>query len=166
MTTDDEIIQDKHVSKKYLEYRMKVLNYTNIDMNLALENDEQVYIGVFDIPIESGIVGFQTQSLALVFGLNTHIYHGSGAVRVNLEDDSEVKRAMQSALISSHQALKSMKLTEDIEFYNSSNVRVYLKTGKGIYFKELNKSDKVDRFLEMLMNHILVKIGQSEQFGQ
>ena len=76
---------EKQVSQKYLNYREQVLRYTNQDMGLTLENDEQVYIAVFDMPIESGVVGFQTQTLALVFGLNTHIYHGSGSVVTNLE---------------------------------------------------------------------------------
>lgn len=43
-------------------------------MNLELENDEQVYIAIFDVPIDSNIVGAHTQTYALVFGLNTHIY--------------------------------------------------------------------------------------------
>lgn len=43
------------VSKQYLEFRQRVLQYTNIDMNLKLENDEQVYIAVFDVPIASNI---------------------------------------------------------------------------------------------------------------
>ena len=50
-----------------MEYRENVLKYTNIDMNLELENDEQV--------------------------------------------------------------LKSMQLVDDYSYYESSNVRAYLKTG-------------------------------------
>lgn len=46
-------MSDRKISEKYLQYRERVLNYTNIDMNLALENDEQVYIVVFDIPLEN-----------------------------------------------------------------------------------------------------------------
>lgn len=130
-------------------------------MNLSLESDEQVYIAVFDIPLESGIVGFQTQTLALVFGLNTHIYHGSGAVIVGLEDYPNVKKAMQSVLISSHQVLENTIITENIEFYNNKHVRVYLKTAKGIHFKELNENTKVDKFLLMLMNHMLKEIAST-----
>ncbi|WP_243089592.1 hypothetical protein [Roseburia sp. AF12-17LB] len=49
-------MEEKRVVSKYLEYRENVLKYTNTDMNLKLENDEQVYIAVFDIPTESGIL--------------------------------------------------------------------------------------------------------------
>lgn len=35
-------MNEKSVVSKYLEYRGNVLKYTNIDMNLELENDEQV----------------------------------------------------------------------------------------------------------------------------
>ena len=66
------------VTSKYLEYRENVLKYTNVDMNLELENDEQVYIAVFDIPTESGILFGHTKTLALVFGLNVQIYFGNG----------------------------------------------------------------------------------------
>lgn len=128
---------ENKVSERYLTLRERVLRYSYRDMNLSLDNDEQVYIAVFDIPLKSNIIGFQTQTLALVFGLNTHIYHGSGNVMVDLEKNAEVMKAMQSVLISSHQVLGSMEKTENIEYYESKNVRVYLKTKKGIYFKEL-----------------------------
>lgn len=40
------------VSKRYLQYRKQVLEYTNVDMNLQLDSDEQVYIAVFvNIPV-------------------------------------------------------------------------------------------------------------------
>lgn len=60
-------MDEKRVVSKYLEYRENVLKYTNTDMNLKLENDEQV--------------------------------------------------------------LKSMQLVDDYSYYESSNVRAYLKTG-------------------------------------
>ena len=145
---------ENKVSERYLTLRERVLRYSYRDMNLSLDNDEQVYIAVFDIPLKSNIIGFQTQTLALVFGLNTHIYHGSGNVMVDLEKNAEVMKAMQSVLISSHQVLGSMEKTE------SKNVRVYLKTKKGIYFKELEGDSKEDRFLLMLMNHVLGAISQ------
>lgn len=117
---------ERKISEKYLQYRERVLNYTNIDMNLALENDEQVYIAVFDIPLESNVIGFQTQTLALVFELNVHIYHGSGSVIVDLEKNEKVMKAMQSLLISSHQVLKKMNLVDNTDYYDSKNIRVYL----------------------------------------
>ena len=73
---------------------------------------------------------------------------------VDLEKNAEVMKAMQSVLISSHQVLGSMEKNENIEYYESKNVRVYLKTKKGIYFKELEGDSKEDRFLLMLMNHV------------
>lgn len=115
---------ENKVSERYLALREQVLRYSYQDMNLMLDNDEQVYIAVFDIPLKSKIMGFQTQTLALVFGLNTHIYHGSGNVMVDLEKNEEVMKAMQSVLVSSHQVLEYMKRTENTEYYESKNVRV------------------------------------------
>lgn len=70
--------------KRYLDLREKALKYTNEDMNLKLQNNEQVYLAVFDIPLESNLSGFHTQSLVLLFGLCTQIYHGSGGVITEL----------------------------------------------------------------------------------
>lgn len=154
--------KDKQVSTKYLQYRDQVLAYTNQDMNLTLDNDEQVYIAVFDIPVKSGLIGFRTQTLALVFGLNTHIYHGSGRTMTNLEKDPKVMKAMQSLLISSHQVLKNMELVDNTDYYESKNIRAYLKTRKGIHFKELKKGNKEDEFLMALMNYVLKEIAESQ----
>lgn len=159
MTRDFD--NEKRVSGQYLALREQVLRYTNKDMNLKLDNDQQVYIALFDIPVQGGIVGFQTQSLALVFGLNTHLYHGSGSAVVGLEKYPEVMKAMQSLLVSSNQVLSEMTLTKAFEFYNSKYVRVYLKTGRGIYFKELSADSKEDNFLLMLMNYVLSEIAKT-----
>lgn len=157
----DEIEKNMNENNLYLKYRQQILEYTNDDMNLKLDNDEQVYIALFDIPLKSNIVGFHTQSLALVFGLNTHIYHGSGKAVTGLEENFDVNKAMQSLLISSHQVLPYMQLTSDIEFYNSEHIRVYFKTGRGIYFKELKEKTKENNFMEMMMNHVLNEITKS-----
>ena len=39
-------MDEKRVVSKYLEYRENVLKYTNIDMNLELENDEWSYVKI------------------------------------------------------------------------------------------------------------------------
>lgn len=154
------------VSKQYLKIREKVLQYTNVDMNLKLENDNQVYIAVFDIPVKSGVVGMNLQTIALVFGLNTHIYFGNGDAWTGLEKNPNVMKAMQSLLISSHQVLPKMQLTSTPQFYESENIRAYLKTGKGVYFKELTGSCKEDKFLQMLLNNLRKEISIAIQKRQ
>ena len=141
------------VTSKYLEYRENVLKYTNVDMNLELENDEQVYIAVFDIPTESGILFGHTKTLALVFGLNVQIYFGNGDAIVGLEKNKDIMKAMQSLLVSSSQVLKSMQLVDDYSYYKSSKVRAYLKTEKGVYYQELKNETREERFLNMLMEN-------------
>ena len=123
-------------------------------MNLKLENDEQINIAVFDIPIESGVVYGQIQTLALLFGLNTHIYFGNGDAIIDLEKNEDVMKAMQSLFISSPQVLHKMQMVENTEYYDSEHVRAYLKTRKGTFFKEIKNNCKEDRFLVMLMNNI------------
>lgn len=142
----------------YLRYRKQVLDYTNVDMNLKLENDEQVYIAVFDVPIDSNIMGADTQTYALVFGLNTHVYFKTGDVLTGLEKKGNVMKAMQSLLISSHQVLSKMQLTQSVEFYESRHIRAYLKTGKGTYFRELAGDCKEDKFLIMLLKNLQKEI--------
>lgn len=148
------------VTSKYLEYRENVLKYTNVDMNLELENDEQVYIAVFDIPTESGILFGHTKTLALVFGLNVQIYFGNGNAIVGLEKNKDIMKAMQSLLVSSSQVLKSMQLVDDYSYYKSSKVRAYLKTEKGIYYQELKNETREERFLNMLMENVLAMISK------
>ena len=150
----------KGVASKYLKYRENVLKYTDIDMNLKLENDEQVYTAVFDIPTESSILFGHPKTLALVFGLNTHVYFGNGDVIVGLEKNKDIMKAMQSLFISSSQVLKSMRLVDDYSYYESLNVRVYLKTRKGVYFQELTKESREERFLGMLMENMLSTISK------
>ena len=53
----------KEVSERYLELRQNALDYTFEQMNLQLENDKQVYLAVFDIPVESAIIGSKTKTL-------------------------------------------------------------------------------------------------------
>lgn len=143
------------VSDRYLSLRRQALEYTNEDMNLQLENDRQVYLAVFDIPTPSLIVGNQTKTLVLVFGLNVHLYYANGEAETGLEQKPAVMRAMQSLLISSPQVLDEMELTEDTEFYDCDKTRVYLKTGGGVYQKELDGQSKKSRFLNMLLTNVL-----------
>ena len=153
-------MDNRNVSKQYLPFREKVVNYTNDDMNLKLENDNQVYIAIFDIPSESGIVGNETQTYALVFGLNAHIYLSSGYAFTNLEKNVNVMRAMQTLLVNAHQVLGKMQLVHSANYYYSKNIRAYLKTGQGIFFKELLGDCKEDRFLLMLLNNLRKEISR------
>lgn len=73
------------VISEHMKYRKAFLNYTNTEVNLVLENDEQVYIAVFDIPTGNGIPYGQTKTLALIFGLNVHEYFSDGDVITELE---------------------------------------------------------------------------------
>ena len=159
---DNKLIGEKKVYSAYLDYRNQVLKYTNEEMNLTLTSDDQVYIAVFDIPLKSGIVGNQTETLALVFGLNVHLYHGSGEVITGLEKDEDIKKAITSLMISASQILSVMELTENTEFYNSEHIRAYLKTRKGIYFRELTGNIKEDKFMGMLLNRIMKEISKAQ----
>lgn len=67
-------------------------------------------------------------TLAFVFGLNVHLYHGSGN---RSGKNINIKKTMTSLMISASQVLPVMELTEDTEFYNSDHIRAYLKTRKG-----------------------------------
>ena len=136
------------------------MQYTYTDMNLKLENDEQVYIAVFDIPTKSGLLYGQTQTLALVFGLNTNIYFGNGDVLTGLEKNKNVMQAMQSLFISSPQVLTAMELVESFNYYDSKNIRAYLKTRRGVYFKELSEESNENNFLKMLIGNVINEVSK------
>lgn len=141
-------------TKEFLNLRKSVLEYTNDQMNLSLDNDNQVYIALFDIPNQNLVEGMSNQTYALIFGLNTHIYFENGNYIIDLEKNKDVMQAMQSLLISSSQILKKMELTTNLEYYESNNIRLYLKTKKGIYFREIDNSCKEDKFIMMLFNNL------------
>lgn len=149
---------NNRISQKYLELRQRALDYTNKDMNLQLNRDDQVYIAVFDVPIETNIVGAEIQTYVLVFGLNVHIYFSSGDALISLEKNKKVMMAMQSLLVSVHQVLDKMKMINKIDLYESTNIRAYFKTQKGIYHKELIGNCKEDRFILMLFNNLRKEI--------
>ena len=151
-------MSDKQQIKRYLSYRKRALDYSYMDMNLKLERDDQVYLAVIDLPVNSIINGLTSRSLVLIFGLNTHVYQSDGTVIVDLEKKKEVMQAMQSLLVSSGQVLNSMKKTDEVSFYESKNIRVYLKTRQGIFFKELTMDCKEDKFMNMLINNVLKSI--------
>jgi len=69
--------------------------------------------------------------------------------------------AMQSLFISCPQVLQNMHLTEDVNYYNSDKIRIYLKCRKGIYFREINNALKEDRFLKMLLENVLSEIAHA-----
>ncbi len=148
------------MNAKYLQNRLNVLNYTNEDMNLQLDNNEQVYLAIIDIPTGSGIVDNEIMSIALIFGLNTHIYFANGNIKVDLEKNKDIMEMMQSLLISSSQALPHMKKQEDFEIVNLKNKHIYLKTKDGIFYLELDKSGQAQSFLEGMTNMLLQKISQ------
>lgn len=85
---------------------------------------------------------------------------GAG-IFTDLEKNASVMKAMQSLFISCPQVLSAMQLTTNIEFYESNNIRAYLKTARGIYFRELRQVNKEDRFLNMLLENVLVEIAKA-----
>jgi len=137
------------------------MEYTYEDMNLLLNNDKQVYIAVIDIPINSIIANNETRTLALVYGLNTHIYQSDGTLLTGLEKNKEVMKAMQSLFISIPQVLDTMDICHNTDYYRSSNYRVYLKTKNGVFFKELDGDSREEAFTKALVNNVLAAIAQS-----
>lgn len=52
-----------------------------MDKNFRVQDVSERYLNLR----KSNIIGFRTQTLALIFGLNTHIYQGSGNAIFELE---------------------------------------------------------------------------------
>lgn len=148
------------MNTKYLKNRENVLNYTNEDMNLTLNNNEQVYLAIIDIPTGSGIVDNEVMSIALIFGLNTHVYFANGNAKVDLEKNDDVMQLMQSVLISSHQALPHMKKVDDYEIQGLDSKHIYLKTSEGVFYTPLNSENQAQNFLEGMTNMLIREIGK------
>ena len=139
---------------EYLAIRKRMLNFTNEDMNLTIPNDGKVYayLALVDIPVLDGYA-----SIAMCFGSNCEVYFNNGTGDFELEKDESVKNASLRFLVSSTQVLHVMELTTDFAFKPSRNMRVFLKTTKGVYFKELDDS-KESRFLETLIKNVEISM--------
>ena len=81
------------ISEQYLALRKRVLEYSEKDMNLLLENDEQVYIAVADIPTKSGLYQNSAYTIAMAYGLSLHILFQNGRFISGLGEQKEVNGA-------------------------------------------------------------------------
>ncbi|MCQ2504172.1 MAG: hypothetical protein MJ103_02950 [Saccharofermentans sp.] len=144
----------------YFILRNRFLDYTYKDINLVLQNDKQVYSILFDIPQKSIIKDNDTISIALMFGLNTHIYAKTGQVITGLEKNPGVMKAMQSIFISIPQALDGFERIANHEYTDSEYIRVYLRTMSGLKYRELRNNDQIDRFITMMLNVLRTEINK------
>lgn len=142
----------------YQKMRNNLLNYSSDDMNLKLDNDNQVYLGIIDIPNNSIIENNEVFSIGMLFGLNTHLYMGSGDFRVNLEQNLSIMNSMNSLLISSSQVLDDNNLISVEEANFNGKKQLILKSQKGLYRFYLDGSTKELIFLGKLVNEILSNI--------
>ena len=143
------------VSEKYLNLRKQLLDCKPENIGVNLTKDDQVYVVAFDMPNETLVAGNHTVTLGLVFDCNVHMYFGNGSAWVDMENDGNVFQTMMSVCISAGQVLNKMKKTDHYDYYESSNVRAYLKTRKGVFYKELNPGVREDSFLLMMKDKML-----------
>lgn len=145
-------------TKAYQEMKRNLLSYTNIDMNLELDDDKQVYLGIIDLPNDSIIENNEVFSVGMIFGLNTHFYAGNGSFKVDLEKNNLVMNTMNSLLISSGQVLRDENLIslEEIDF--TGKKQLILKAKKGLYRFYLDGKTNDLIFLEKLVNKVMKEV--------
>lgn len=145
-------------TESYQKMKRNLLNYTNIDMNLKLDDDKQVYLGIIDVPNNSIIENNEVFSIGMIFGLNTHFYAANGNFKVDLEKNNQIMSAMNSLLISSGQVLSDENLVslEKIDF--TGKKQLILKANKGLYRFYLDGTTNDLIFLEKLTNKVIREV--------
>ncbi len=147
----------------YLGLRNQALATTPSDIGLSLENNEQVYTAVVDIPISKEKI----VSLVCFFDGTVSLYYSTGGGLLGIGQKHEsVRQAGGSFLYSAGQALKYLKKTSQYDLPDGDLAFVFLLTGDGVYKAEFNMSkiDKYEKpiqFLNFLIQNILCKIREN-----
>lgn len=146
--------------REYLLLRWRVFAYTDRDLGLGLLDDNEVYTVLVDIPFEDASTGEKlSKTFTVMRGFNIHLYYSDGSALLELERYRKIRRAGEKLLSNLGKVLPYMQLTGDTDFYESENVRVYVKTCQGVYFKEINPDSERkedERVLSLLSDMLQV----------
>jgi hypothetical protein len=139
----------------YLGLREQAFLITPKDIEVYLENEEQVFAAVVDIPIRGKMVTM----LCLLDG-TVSMYYSNGKYDIGLGKIDNIRKAAASFLVSSGQCLKFMDPYESNEFIEQC-IKVFLFYKGGIKTQKINIDGlmtKEERFLNFLIQYVLSEI--------
>jgi hypothetical protein len=154
--------KENETSSRYRELRQQMLNLKPQDIGVTLDNDNQVFGAVVDMPINDNIA-----TLICCIGGTVSLYYSNGGGMIGIGDRyEEVRKAGGSFLYSVGQILQYFKIVDNFSLPISKNTSVYLLTKEKIYKMEfnmdnLNSSEEHIQFLIFLIQNVLTKIRDS-----
>jgi hypothetical protein len=146
-------------NENYLGLRQQVLNLKPSDIGVTLDNEQQVYAAVVDMPINKNIA-----SLICVFDGTVSLYYSNGGGMIGLgQKFDEVRKAGGSFLFSARQVLSKFDKVNKFPLPDGNKANVYLLTMNFIYKTSFDMS-KVDScskevsFINFLIQNVINKI--------
>lgn len=139
----------------YLGLRKQTFSITSQDIGVYLENDEQVFAAVVDIPVSGKIV-----TMFCSFDGTVSLYYSNGKCDLGLGQRENIRKAAMSFLVSSGQCLKLMDSYESNEVIEQ-RMQVFLFYNKGIKAQKIcidSLESKEEKFLNFLVQNILSEI--------
>ena len=143
----------------YLGLRQLALDTKPEDIGVTVDNNEQIYAAVVDLPLTNGITTF-----VCFFDGTVSLYYQNGGGMLGIgEKYEEVKKAGISFLFSAGQTIQFIKPSQNFNLPTNNIISVYLKAKENTYKAEINMSniqsqEKHIQFLNFLIQNVLDKI--------
>ena len=152
----------KNDDNPYEGLRQLVLNCKPSDLGFTLDNDEQVYAAVVDMPMENG-----TATLACVFDGTVSLYYSTGGGVLGMGQKYEkVRQAGMSFLFSAGQIISCLQKVSVFDLPKKEKAFVYLLARGGIYKAEYDMSNTQDaeeyiQHLDFLIQNTISEMRES-----
>ena len=143
----------------YLGLRKQAFLITPQDIGVYLENNEQVFAAVVDIPASGKMV-----TMFCSFDGTVSMYHSNGKCDIGLGQKENIRKAAMSFLVSSGQCLKFMDSYESNEIIEQ-RMQVFLFYKDGIKTQKIcidSLKTKEEKFLNFMVQNILSEIRKNK----
>jgi|LSQX01.3.fsa_nt_gb hypothetical protein len=143
------------MDEAYLGLREQAFFITPKDLEVYLENNEQVFAAVVDIPVNGKMV-----TLFCSIDGTVSLYYSNGKCDIGLGAKESIRKAAMSFLISSGQCLKVMSAYKSNEIIEQS-MQVFLFYKNGIKTQEISMGShktKEEKFLNFMIQNVLSSI--------
>ncbi len=143
------------MTNEYKTKRHQLFAHTNIDLNLRITNNDDVFLAVIDVPNESKLTNNEVISIGILFDTSVQLYFGNGKHKVGLEQDQAIMRAMQMLLVNLRQVSSYSHLANAPYQPVVDNKAIYYKNGNGVFKIDLLKQNRGQIFIHELVNDLI-----------
>lgn len=144
----------------YSGLREQAFSINAEDINVDLENSEQIFAIIVDIPTTKNIA-----TLFCSIDGTVSMYYSSGKFEIGLGEKEIIRKAAVSLLISSGQCLPFMNSYENHEI-DQNAMQVFVFFREGIKTKKIDITHirtKEDKFMNFLIQNVLTAIRTNQR---